>query len=146
MKNILLPLLLIVLIADTVNLCGQTQPKPPVHDVPAKRRPFNVVEATIPEMQAAMKQGRVTSRELVVQYLIRIALYNRRLNGIITVNPHVLQDAESRDRERAQGKVRGPLHGIPIALKDNIQTTDLPTTGGALAFDSYFPPYEATVV
>ena len=93
-----------------------------------------------------MKQGRVTSRELVVQYLIRIALYNRRLNGIITVNPHVLQDAESRDRERAQGKVRGPLHGIPIALKDNIQTTDLPTTGGALAFDSLIPPYEATLV
>jgi amidase len=146
MKKSLLPLLLIVLIAATVNLCGQTLPKPPIHDGPEKHRPFNVVEATIPEMQAAMKQGRVTSRELVVQYLIRIALYNRRLNGIITVNPHVLQDAESRDRERAQGKVRGPLHGIPIALKDNIQTTDLPTTGGALAFDFFVPPYEATLV
>jgi amidase len=93
-----------------------------------------------------MKQGRVTSRELVVQYLMRIALYNRRLNGVITVNPHVFEDAEDRDRERAQGKIRGPLHGIPIALKDNILTTDLPTTGGALAFDSYFPPYEATLV
>src|ERR1700680_931361 len=106
MKKIPLPLLPIVLIAATVHLCGQTQPKPRVHVVPEKHRPFNVVEATIPEMQAAMIQGRVTSRELVVQYLIRIALYNRRLNGIITVNPHVLQDAESRDRERAQGKGR----------------------------------------
>ncbi len=50
------------------------------------------------------------------------------------------------DRERKAGKVRGPLHGIPIALKDNIHTTDMPTTGGALAFDGLVPPYEATLV
>src|SRR5260370_15672744 len=62
------------------------------------------------------------------------------------MNPYALKDAEERDRERRQGKIRGPLHGIPIALKDNIQTTDMPTTGGALAFDGYLPPYEATVV
>src|SRR6266852_165096 len=105
MKKILLVLLLTTI---AVNLRGQDQPKPGARNVPGKQRPFNVVEATIPEMQAAMKQGRVTSRELVVQYLIRIALYNRRLNGVITVNPYVLQDAEARDRERAQGKVRGP--------------------------------------
>ena len=111
----------------------------------AKPAAFSVVEATIPQMQAAMKQGRVTSRELVTQYLIRIALYNNRLNGIITVNPRALADAEALDRERAQGKIRGPLHGIPIALKDNIQTTNLPTTGGALAFAGYVPPYEATL-
>src|SRR6267142_2361877 len=86
-----------------------------------------------------------TSRELVVQYLVRIALFNRRLNGVITVNPRALQEADARDRERAQGKVRGPLHGIPIALKDNIQTTEMPTTGGALAFDAFVPPYEATL-
>src|SRR6266478_8769978 len=141
MKRILL---LLYLTSATVRLHGQDQPRPRV--MPRKQQPFSVVEATIPEMQAAMKQGRVTSRELVVQYLIRIALYNRRLNGVITVNPHVLQDADALDRERAQGKVRGPLHGIPIALKDNIQTTDLPTTGGALAFDSFVPPYEATLV
>jgi amidase len=96
-------------------------------------------------MQAAMRQGRVTSRELVLQYLIRIAFYNKKLNGIITVNPNALRQAEQLDRERANGKVRGPLHGIPIALKDNIQTTDMPTTGGALAFDGFVPPYEATL-
>ena len=107
--------------------------------------PFSVVEASIPEMQAAMKQGRVTSRDLVSQYLIRIALYNNKLNAIITVNPNALREAEARDRERAQGKVRGPLHGIPIALKDNMHTTDMPTTGGALAFDGFVPPYEATL-
>jgi amidase len=96
-------------------------------------------------MQAAMRQGRVTSRDLVLQYLIRIALYNKSLNGIITVNRNALRQAEALDRERASGHVRGPLHGIPIALKDNIQTTDMPTTGGALAFDALVPPYEATL-
>src|SRR6266849_2951503 len=136
-------LLLLSLMFATVDLCGQSQPR--VHAIRGGKKPFNVVEATIPEMQAAMKQGRVTSRDLVLQYLIRIALYNRRLNGVITVNPRALQEAEARDRERAAGKVRGPLHGIPIALKDNIQTTNMPTTGGALAFAGYTPPYEATL-
>src|ERR1700680_962713 len=135
--------LILSLISATVSLYGQGQPR--VHAIRGKQQPFNVVEATISEMQAAMKQGRVTSRDLVLQYLIRIALDNRRLNGVITVNPRALEEAEARDRERAQGKVRGPLHGIPIALKDNIQTTDMPTTGGAVAFDSFVPPFEATL-
>src|SRR6267378_3037559 len=108
------------------------------------QRTFTVVEATIPEMQKAMQQKRVTSRELVTQYLNRIALYEDKLHAAITVNPNALKEAEERDRERARGKVRGPLHGIPIALKDIIHTTNMPTTGGALAFDGFVPPYEAT--
>ncbi len=92
-----------------------------------------------------MERGQITSRELVAQYLIRIGLYGSKLNAAITVNRDALQEAEARDRERAQGKVRGPLHGIPIALKDNIHTTNMPTTGGALAFDGFVPPYEATL-
>jgi len=92
-----------------------------------------------------MKAGRVTSRELVTQYLLRIALYNSRLDAVITVNPNALKEADARDRERAEGKARGPLHGIPIALKDNMHTVDLPTTGGALAFRRLTPPYEATL-
>src|SRR5207342_1728221 len=67
------------------------------------------------------------------------------LNAAITVNPKALEEADALDRERAQKKIRGPLHGIPIALKDNIHTTDMPTTGGALAFDGLVPPYEATL-
>jgi amidase len=106
---------------------------------------FNVVEATIPQMQDALAHKRVTSRQLVTQYLVRIALYDRTLHALVTVNPNVLKDADERDRERAQGRIRGPLHGIPIALKDNIQTTDMPTTGGALAFAGFVPPYEATL-
>ena len=112
---------------------------------PAPQPPFSIVEATIPEMRAAMEQRRVTSRELVQQCLIRIATYEERLNAVIAVNPHALEDADVLDRERAQGKVRGPLHGIPVALKDNIHTTDMPTTGGALAFEGLVPPYEATL-
>src|SRR5262249_18650214 len=106
---------------------------------------FTVVETGIPELRAAMKSGRLTSRELVVQYLTRIALYEDRLNAVIAINPNALKEAEELDRERAQGKIRGPLHGIPIALKDNIHTTHMPTTGGALAFAGYIPPYEATL-
>ena len=108
--------------------------------------PFNVVEAGIPEIRAALEQKRLTSRELVTLYLARIGMYEDKLHCIITVNPNALKEADERDRERAQGRIRGPLHGIPIALKDNILTHDIVTTGGALAFDGYLPPYDATLV
>jgi amidase len=103
------------------------------------------VEATIPALGDAMAKGRVTSREIVAQYLMRIALYEHRLHAAIAINPRALEEADERDRERAAGRIRGPLHGIPIALKDNIHTTNMPTTGGALAFARYTPPYEATL-
>jgi len=96
-------------------------------------------------MQRAMTQRRVTSRELVTQYLTRIAVYEKRINSAIAINPRALEDADARDAERAKGRVRGPLHGIPIALKDNIHTVDMVTTGGALAFASFVPPYDATL-
>jgi amidase len=109
------------------------------------RTPFTVVETTIPEMRSALEQGRTTSRQIVQQYLTRIATYEDRLHAAITVNPKALEIADERDRERAAGKLRGSLHGIPIALKDNIHTTDMRTTGGALAFEHLTPPYEATL-
>jgi amidase len=111
----------------------------------AQTPPFSVVEASIAEMQQAMIEGRVTSRELVQQSLTRIALYEDQLNAVISVNRRALEEGADRDRERAAGRVRGPLHGIPVALKDNIHTTDMPTTGGALAFVGLIPPYDATV-
>ena len=110
------------------------------------QKPFTVVEATIPEMRAVMESKKVTSRELAVLYLTRIGLYEDRLHAVITANPNVLQEAEERDRERSQGRIRGPLHGIPIALKDNVLTHDIVTTGGALVFDGFLPPYDATLV
>ena len=108
-------------------------------------KPFRLLEATIPEMQAAMASGQLTSRALVQQYLIRMALHEDRLNAALYVNARAVEEADALDKERAAGKVRGPLHGIPVALKDNIHTTHLPTSGGALAFAGYVPPYEATL-
>ncbi len=105
-----------------------------------------MVEATIPEMRTALEQKQITSHQLVMLYLARIAMYENKLHATITVNPHVLQEADERDRERAEGRIRGPLHGIPIALKDNVLTHDIVTTGGALAFQGYLPPYDATLV
>ena len=106
---------------------------------------FDVVEATIPQLQAALGDGRLTSRELVLLYMARIATHDRTVNAVMTVSRTALDEADALDRERAQGRVRGPLHGIPVALKDNIHTTNMRTTGGALAFKDLVPPYEATL-
>jgi len=124
---------LLAIAASAVSLGAQSQGR------------FSVVEATIPQMQAAMAKGQVTSRQLVEQYLIRIAIYEERINAALAVNAKALDEADQLDRERAQGELRGPLHGIPVALKDNIHTTDMPTTGGALLFKDFIPPYEATL-
>jgi amidase len=106
---------------------------------------FTVVEASIADMASAMEQGRTNARQLVAQSLVRLAIYEHRVHAALAVNPHALDEAERLDRERSSGRIRGPLHGIPVALKDNIHTTDMPTTGGALAFAGYVPPYEATL-
>jgi amidase len=112
---------------------------------PTDAKPFTVVEATIPEMQQAMREGRTSSRRLVEEYLQRIALYNDKFNAVITVNPKALEEADRLDAEHKAGKIRGPLHGIPVALKDNILTTDLRTTGGSIAFENLMSPYDATL-
>ena len=138
MKRLLLPLLLVL----SLTLAPSAQTKKPAAAAPP---PFTIVEASIADMRKAMEERRVTSRELVQQSLLRIATYEERLNAVIAVNPRAIEEAEALDRERAAGKVRGPLHGVPIALKDNIHTTNMPTTGGALAFEGLIPPYEATL-
>src|SRR6266511_5896736 len=130
------------LIFAMTGLLLAAQSRPPAS--PAEQ-PFTVVESSIREMQTAMAERRVTAREIVRQYLTRIGAYEDKLNAVIVVNPHAIEEAEALDRERAQGRIRGPLHGIPIALKDNIHTTDMPTTGGAVAFEGYRPGYEATI-
>ena len=112
---------------------------------PQPRPVFDVVEATIPQMQAALASGQVTSRELVLLYMARIARFDRVVHATIAVSPTALAEADALDRERAQGRVRGPMHGIPVALKDNIHAANMPTTGGALAFTNLVAPYEATL-
>ena len=125
--------------------CGGGPSGPPPPAPAANAGPFSVVETDIPSLQQALQSGRVTSRQLTELYLARIAIYEDRVNAIITVNPRALDEADAMDHERAAGRLRGPLHGIPIALKDNVHTTDIRTTGGALAFRDLMPPYDATL-
>ncbi|MGK0257109.1 MAG: amidase, partial [Candidatus Azotimanducaceae bacterium] len=92
---------------------------------------------TLPEIVAALETGEVTSVQLVQQYLARIERLDRSgptLNAVLSINPHALQEAKRLDELRAQGQVLGDLHGVPILLKDNIESRDpLPTTAGSLA-------------
>ena len=113
------------------------------------RPPFDVHEATVEQLQTEMSQGRLTSAALVDAYLARIAAFDARgpeLNAIIALNPRARSDAVLRDQERRAGNVRGPLHGVPILLKDNFDTADLPTTGGLLALAGWIPRNDAFVV
>ncbi|MFN8220697.1 MAG: amidase [Fimbriimonadales bacterium] len=99
--------------------------------------PFEFEEATVADLQSAMKEGRETARSITQKYLERIEAIDRsgpKVNSVIEVNPDALAIAESLDKERAAGKLRGPLHGIPVLIKDNIETGDrMMTTAGSLA-------------
>src|SRR5687768_5703033 len=83
---------------------------------------LDLQKVTIPELQKALASGTTTSRELVKAYLTRIAAYDGHVNSIRALNPKALKIADKLDSERKAGKVRGPLHGIPVLLKDNINT------------------------
>ena len=114
---------------------------PPLAPVSAAQS-FEVAEASIAELQRAMTEGRVTSKALVQAYLDRIQAFDARgpkLNSLILVNPGALGDAEALDRERAAKGPRGPLHGIPIIVKDNYGTKDMPTTAGSMALLGFIP-------
>lgn len=107
---------------------------------------IDVQEKSIAELQAALTSGAATSRSLVLAYLARIRAYDLlgpRLNAMIAMTPKVLEIADALDRERAAGRVRGPLHGIPIVVKDNFETVDLPTTGGTLALTGFMTGRDA---
>jgi amidase len=107
-------------------------------------------EATIAELQAKMQSGEMTSRGLAERYLSRIETVDKdgpALNSIIELNPDALSIAEDLDRERGGGRVRGPLHGIPVLIKDNIDTADrMMTTAGSLALVGSRPPADAFLV
>ena len=107
---------------------------------------FEVAESSIADEQRAMAEGRVTSRALVQAYLNRIEAFDRRgirLNALISLNPNALRDAEALDRERVTKGPRGPLHGIPVIVKDNYSTADLQTTAGSLALLGFVPSSDA---
>ena len=105
-----------------------------------------LTDASVAELQSAMTAGKLTSEKLTSLFLARIEAYEKagpKLHAIITLNAKALAEARALDAERKAGKVRGPLHGIPILLKDNIDTADLPTTGGFYALRDSFPPQDA---
>jgi len=110
---------------------------------------LNIATATIADLQAAMAKGTLTSEKLTQLYLQRIGAYDQQgpnINVVIYANPKALETARALDAERKAGKVRGPLHGIPIILKDNYNTFDMPTTVGCQLLDGSYPPADAFVV
>ena len=110
---------------------------------------FPVEEATIAEINQAFDAGTLTSEELVKLYLNRIEAFDKQgqsINSIITINPEALATAVALDIERELSGARSPLHGIPIVVKDNIDTFDLPTSAGSLVLENSIPPDDAFVV
>ena len=107
-------------------------------------------EWTISELQQKMESGELTARQLAVLYLERIEAVDKSgpyVNSVIEVNPDALEIAENLDAERQAGKVRGALHGIPILIKDNIDTHDrMQTTAGSIALDGHIPAKDAFIV
>jgi amidase len=112
-------------------------------------KPFHLEEATIGDVHAAYKSGALTATQLVQAYLKRIQAYDQagpKLNVVIYLNPKALEEAAALDEHlRRTGKFVGPLHGIPVLLKDNVNTTDMPTTGGSLSLAGYQPATDAAI-
>ncbi len=111
--------------------------------------PFDLEEATLADLQAGMSSGRMTARSITEQYIARIEEIDRKgptLRHVLEVNPDALAIADSLDRERKSGRMRGPLHGIPILLKDNVDTADrMTTTAGSLALEGSIPLQDAFI-
>src|SRR5258706_5152119 len=111
--------------------------------------PFHVMETTIDDIHAAFKSGKLTTRQLVQGYLDRIAAYDKQgpnINSIITLNDRALEDADRLDAAYRASSLIGPLHGIPVLVKDEIDTAGMPTTLGSVLFRDYRPPLDAFVV
>jgi amidase len=138
----------ITLSALSINGCSAVPEKTPV-DTP-KAYNFDLDEATIDELQQKMKNGKYTSRAITQMYLDRIHDIDKngpKLNAIIELNPDALSIADAMDNERKSGKIRGPLHGIPVLLKDNINTKDkIATTAGSLALADNYVGKDAFII
>ncbi|PYO89437.1 MAG: amidase, partial [Gemmatimonadetes bacterium] len=121
-----------------------TQPATPRH---ALKSDFDLEEVTISQLQDSMRSGARTSRSICAAYLARIAELDPKLRAVLETNPDALAVADRLDVERKAGHVRGPLHGIPVLVKDNIATVDrMMTTAGSLALAGVTPPRDAPLV
>jgi Asp-tRNA(Asn)/Glu-tRNA(Gln) amidotransferase A subunit family amidase len=115
----------------------------------SRKDSFELMEATIADIHDAYRHGQLTCRELVQHYLDRIAAYDQQgpaLKAVITVNPRALEVADELDRQYRRSGLTGLLHGIPVILKDNYNTVDMPTTGGNTAMRTSVPPADAFTV
>jgi amidase len=111
--------------------------------------PFQIVEASIDDIHTAFRSGRLTARQLVQGYLDRINAYDRQgpnINSVITINPDALAEADRLDAAFRTSGLAGPLHGITILVKDEIDTAGMPTTLGTVVFKDYRPPKDAFVI
>jgi amidase len=111
--------------------------------------PFQIVETSIDDIHAAFKSGRLTVRLLVQGYLDRINAYDKagpQINSVITINPNALEEADKLDAAYKRSGLVGPLHGIPVLVKDEIDTAGMPTTQGTLVFKDYRPPRDAFAI
>ena len=109
---------------------------------------FDIQETTVARVHQAMKAGTLTCRQLVEGYLARIDAYDQqgpKLNSVVTLNPNALAEAEALDQKFAADGFTGPLHGIPVMLKDNCDTADMPTTGGSASLAGVVPPDDAFI-
>jgi amidase len=130
--------------ASVPELRAQRRPAPPTA-LPA----FEVVEKSIEELQRAMTAREVTSRQLVDLYLARIEAFDQQgpaLNAIVTINAEARATADALDAERASRGPRGPLHGIPVVVKDNYETIEMPTSAGSIALATFHPKRDAFMV
>src|SRR5436189_2230195 len=111
--------------------------------------PFRLEEATIQQIQAAFRDGSLTCRGLVEQYLRRIDAYDKNgatLNAIVRINPDALRTADDLDRRLQQSGPIGPMHCVPVIVKDNYETIDMPTTAGSLSLEGMMTGRDAFVV
>jgi Asp-tRNA(Asn)/Glu-tRNA(Gln) amidotransferase A subunit family amidase len=111
-------------------------------------KPFHLLEATVDDVHNAYKSGKLTAHQLVQMYLDRIAAYDKKgpsLNAIITINPKALEEADRLDAAFKTSGLTGPLHGIPIIVKDQFDVKGMPTTLGSLLFKEYYPDRDAFV-
>ena len=141
-------LLIPVLIKGVVSSQARAQNSPALTDLTGAAT-LNLGNANIADLQAAFENGTLTAERLMELYLARIEAYDKEgptINSIISLNQRALGEARARDLERRGGRVRGPLHGIPFSLKDNIGTVDLPTTAGSCLLAGSVPPADAYVV
>ena len=138
LKSSLLPALLLL----SLSSCAS-------EDAPAPSEPFQLLEASIEDIHNAYRSGQLTARQLVQLYLDRIEAYDKNgpmINSIITVNPVALEDADRLDASLESSGFVGPLHGIPIIIKDQIDAEGMPTTMGSLLFKDYYPDQDAFAV